>query len=175
MDAPKLSWAIDTGTLPAGPATFSYEADEAERAILKVYAGVESITSFSASVKVTPLSGGRFRAEGHLEAHLIQLSVVSLNPVQSQLKEEFSVEYWPAAAIEKEEKQLSPDEEVPEILVEGAIPIGALLSELLALAVNPYPRNEGESFEWTAPAGEKEASPFAALDRLRQPKNDGEA
>jgi uncharacterized metal-binding protein YceD (DUF177 family) len=175
MDAPKLSWAIDTSTIPAGPATFSYEADEAERAILKAYAGVESITSFSASVRVKPLSGGRFKAEGHLEAHLIQESVVSLKPVESQLREEFSVEYWPDAAIEKEEKHLSPDEDVPEVLAEGVIPIGALLSELLALAVDPYPRNEGESFEWTAPAQEKEASPFAALDRLRQPKNNGEA
>lgn len=173
MDAPPLSWTIDTNALPNGPASFSYDANEAERAVLKSYTAVDNVASFSARVRVTHMSGGRYKAAGRWEAQLIQASVVSLSPVPSHLKEEFSVEYRPSDAEEGEEKTLSPEEDAPEALIQGIIPIGALLSELLAVAIAPYPRNEGESFDWAEPEPEK-INPFAALERLRQPKNNGD-
>ena len=78
MDAPPLSWSIDTNALPSGPAAFSYNANAEECALLRGYAGVDKVTSFSASVRITRLSGGRFKATGQWDAQLILRSTVKM-------------------------------------------------------------------------------------------------
>ena len=59
------------------------------------------------------------------------------------------------------------DEEPPEQLIDGKLDLGALASEFLLLAIDPYPRKPGAEF--SPPKVEDEGDhPFAALAALKK-------
>jgi len=168
MHTTPLQWSVDIASVAHAPAVFCYEASAAELDALKRYAEVEDLTSFKARVKIVPLPGGKFKASGTLQASVVQSSVVDLEAVPSFIEENFSVEYWPADAIGDAGEEAAPlDADPPEPIAGGKIQVGALLCELLAVSIDPYPRNEGDSFEWTPPRPEPETGPFAGLARFR--------
>ena len=63
--------------------------------------------------------------------------------------------------------------EWPEPISEGRIDLGPLIYETLATSLEPYPKREGVSFEWSqegeASNREPITSPFAALGALKRP------
>ena len=175
MQEPPLHWSVETASVAHAPAVFSYEAGAAELAALKRYAGVEEVTSFKAEVRIVPLAGARFRASGTLRANAVQLSVADLSAVPACIEEDFSVEYWPAESIGDEGGAALPfDRDAPEPIAGGRIDAGSFLCELFVLSLDPYPRNEGDRFEWQPALPEPEDSPFAELARLRPRKTPSE-
>ncbi len=174
MNTLPLQWSLDVNTL-ASKLEVSYEANPAELDALKLYAGLVNLTSFKAQVKVAQLAGGRFKASGTLQADIVQASVIDLNEVRSSVGESFDQEYWPAESIgERGGEAVAFDSDPPEPIVAGRIPIGAVLCEVFALSIDPYPRNEGDVFQYTPPEPEAETSPFAGLVHLLPQKSPGE-
>jgi hypothetical protein len=172
MTAPPLQWSIDTKAVSHGnPAAFAFEASGAERDALKVYAGIEDLASFQSEVRVTTAGSGRFRVTGVLRSSLVQSSVIDLEAVRTRIEEKFAVEYWPAEDIPDAAADGSADADPPEALVLGRIPIGELLCEHFLVAIDPYPRNEGDNFQWEPPRPEPETSPFAELARFKVQKD----
>jgi hypothetical protein len=173
MNTLPLQWSVDSNDVSRGaPAVFSYEANSEELVALKRYTEIEDLTSFQAEMKVSALVGGRFRVSGTFRASLIQSSVVDLEAVPSRIEESFSVEYWPPESIaDAEGDAVSFDSDPPEAIMRGQLLVGALLCELFAVAIDPYPRNEGDSFEWEPPQQEPEVSPFAGLAHFRTQKD----
>ncbi len=167
MDTPPLRWSADATAIAHTPVDLSYEANAAELGALKRYAGIEDVTAFTARVRISPLAGGKYRASGSLKASVVQASVVSLEPVASSIKESFSVDYWPAGEIEEPDGDAPFDADLPEPFDGGRIPVGTLLSELFVLALDPYPRNPDEKFDWTPPQTGQDSGPFAKLARLK--------
>jgi hypothetical protein len=60
----------------------------------------------------------------------------------------------------------------PEPIEGGKIDLGPVIYETLATALDPYPKREGVSFEWSEAPGagaadEPPESPFATLKRLK--------
>jgi uncharacterized metal-binding protein YceD (DUF177 family) len=57
----------------------------------------------------------------------------------------------------------------PDPIIAGRIDLGALVTEFLALSLDPYPRKPGVEFEDapTAPDDRLEESPFAKLAALK--------
>ncbi len=166
-----LDWSVDINSVANAPSVFCYEASARELDALKRYAEVEDLTSFSARVKIAPLPGGRFRASGTLQASVVQSSVVDLEAVPSSIEESFSVDYWPGESIGNAgEEAAAFDADPPEPITGGRIPVGELLCELLLVSIEPYPRNEGDTFDWTPPHPEPETSPFAGLVHLKPRK-----
>src|SRR5579883_1135808 len=165
-----LAWAIDIASLRQYPAEFSFEANAEELKALKTYLDVEDLSGFKSSVTVKRLTEGKFGVTGQFSASVKQLSVVSLDQVSTTIDEEFSVEYWPSELIGADPTVASPfDQESPEPIVDGQLPIGTLLCELLAISIDPYPRNEGDVLEWSfSPEEDRDANPFAELNRLQQ-------
>jgi uncharacterized metal-binding protein YceD (DUF177 family) len=119
---------------------------------------------------------GRLALRGTLSAAVTQTCVVSLEPVASTLEIPLEIEFWPrhliedrAEAIDEAASQGTLD--WPEPIVDGKIDLGPVIYETLATGLDPYPKREGVSFEWTEPgasAGEEQpASPFAALKHLK--------
>jgi hypothetical protein len=159
-----LQWSVDSKAVAHAPAEFSYEANAGELEALKRYAEVEDLTSFMANVKAVPLGQGKFRVSGTLQARLVQSSVVDLMAVPSFIEESFSADYWPEGSIEDEDEEALPfDADPPEPFKGDRIPVGALLCELFLLSVDPYPRNEGDEFQWAPASLEPDAGPFADL------------
>ena len=63
-------------------------------------------------------------------------------------------------------------DDAPEPLVAGGVDVGEAVAERLALALDPYPRKPGASFD-TPPeepgdASESRPNPFAALEKLKK-------
>jgi hypothetical protein len=172
MSTPPLHWSIDVHALHA-PQTFAYEANAQERDAIKRYAEVEEVSSFKASVRLTPFSGGRFKAAGLLEASAVQASVVDLGPVPASIEENFAVEFWPEEKLaEADEDGDAPsfESDPPEAIVGGRILIGEFLCELFSVSLDPYPRNPDDAFEWAPGQNEPKITPFAELAQLRRAK-----
>ena len=173
MNTLPLQWSIDVHSVHT-PLSLSYQANEHELETLRRYAEVERVTSFKSEVRVSPLSAGKFKVTGRLQAEAVQASVVDLSPVPASIDETFSVEFWPRDLIEdRSEEAVSIEVDPPEAVVEGRIAIGEFLCELFSVSLDPYPRNADDMFSWEPAEKEPRVTPFAELARLRQKKPDG--
>lgn len=128
---------------------------------------------------------------GRVRAVVTQGSVVSGKPVKSEINDSF--EAWYADQDEavsfakaKQERLMREgagdfpfleESEDPEPIVDGKIDVGELAAQYLSLAINPYPRAEGEGVGGDDPLeevrGEVYENPFAALkDWKNKPDRD---
>lgn len=138
------------------------EADAAEREALARRFGIPSIGRFRAELLLRPEPDGSVRAEGRLEAEVVQSCVVTLEPVPQRVEEAVTLRFLPPGR--------EPDEgpeEVDEVETgqDGTADLGEALAEQLALALDPYPRAPGAALPEAAT--DAPAHPFAALGRLR--------
>jgi len=154
------------------------EADETERAALAQRFELPGITSFSADFHITPWRRGRIHVQGTVTAELVQRCVITLDPFPVELV--FPVERFFIAEGAKHDhvEELEGDE--PDIVNGGAIDLGELAAEELALNVDPYPRKPGAEMaaEYVGVQPENEHptgdSPFAALQKIVKSKDRGE-
>ena len=146
-------------------------ASPAEREALAADLGLVAIHDLVGRFRVVGTSE-RIRVAGRISARIEQTCVVTLDPFPTELDEEVSVEFVSPALIGSVAP--TPGEEVeadldrPEELTGDRIDLGAITAEFLALALDPYPRKPGVSFE----AGRDESdrpSAFAGLASLRRP------
>ena len=134
---------------------------------------VEGLSAFHFTYRIAPLSSHRYRLNGDLNAEVTQACVLTLEPVTEHVQESVSVEFWPAdqiAAADFATLDTGLDDEFPEEIVDGKIDVGAFAAEILASAINPYPKKSGVGFEWTDQKDVfdiEQSGPFAELGKLR--------
>jgi uncharacterized metal-binding protein YceD (DUF177 family) len=161
------------------------EADEATRRTMAEIAGLRDISSVRASFDLTPRSGGRFHVAGHVQARVGQNCVVTLDPIENDIDEEVDLIFAPleqiaelAAPADDEDTALEMTD-APEPIENGIIDLGRLATDVLYLAIDPYPRKQGAVFEPQVAVRDPEDHPFAALKSLqidpRKPKNKPES
>jgi len=159
-------------------ASGSVETTAAERTAIAKLLDLRGLEGFALTYRLVRAGAGRLRLKGGLKAKVIQTCVLSLEPVESTLEVPVEIEFWPEAMIaahaEREDGQGAPAlAEWPEPIREGRIDLGPLIYETLATSLEPYPKREGVSFEWSqegeAPNREPRTSPFAALGALKRP------
>lgn len=184
MDKPlPLTWAIEVAGIGQRPLEKSFVATADERSTLAGYLGVASVPNLRTDVRVSALSRGRFRVTGTVFATLLQESVVSLDPVEQAIADTFSIEFQPQEDTRPQRLMDDAEDETPQVISfeeegvepieDGHLGIGRLTCELLAVAMDPYPRKEGESFAYEAGDDRKALSPFAALQRLKSGQPEG--
>jgi uncharacterized metal-binding protein YceD (DUF177 family) len=139
--APEFSRVVSVEELEAGEEIRrSIEADDAERAALTERLGLLRLDGLMADVTLRRLSGGALvAAGGELTADLVQRCVVSLEPVPDHIEEPIEEVFAPEGYEPDEEEE----EALPEYFNGREIDIGELVAQLLALALNPYPRAAG--------------------------------
>jgi uncharacterized metal-binding protein YceD (DUF177 family) len=156
------------------------EADDTTRAAMAEIAGLREISSARASFDLSLRSGGRVHVAGHLTARIGQTCVVTLDPIENDIDEEIDILFAPAEQIAEMADDLIDDEleagdselsEPPEQIVNGIIDLGRLATDVLFLAIDPYPRKSGAVFEPQMTEADPVDHPFAALKALKaQPK-----
>lgn len=164
--------------LPASGRSLDVDADEGERAAIAEAMGIVAVQMFRAHLSIVPFRGG-LRAEGWLKARVTQESVVSFEPVDQEIAEDIDRVFLPAP---RQDKVPAPnaevfvdldDEDFPDHIDGPEVDLSALLLETLALALDPYPRREGETLESSGLAPkEKPSGPFADLARLKGTNDD---
>jgi uncharacterized metal-binding protein YceD (DUF177 family) len=176
-DTPALSQLVVAAHLPDEGATFRIAPDEATRAALAKEFGIVAIPALKASVTLTPDARGGVRVGGHVDGTVRQTCVATLEPFDAPVSEEIEMHFVPEGRLPEIRPGAEIEvgaEELPDPLVNGAVDIGAVVSEFLALGIDPYPRKPGAVFEVPSLPGAEEDSPFSALARLRRDEPKGE-
>ncbi len=159
--------------LPASGRSVRVDADQATRDKIAEAMKLSTVERFVADLSVVPFRGG-LRAQGRLKAHITQPSIVTFEPITQHIDEEVDRIFLPvgqtayAAAPGTEVFVDLEDDDFPDQIDGSEVDLSALLVETLALAIDPYPRREGEDLAALGlGAGEEESGPFAALAKLK--------
>ena len=160
--------------IPAAGITETIEATADQRDAIAELLGIVELTSFRVSFRLTSFGLRKFKLTGQLTADVVQNCVITLEPVKNRVAEEFDIEFWPQGDVDRLESGEGPDDtdvplDGPEPLPEtGLIDVGQVAYELLASALDPYPRKPGAEFSWQdGESGDDDSEgnkPFANLD-----------
>lgn len=143
---------------------------------------VSACTSMICKMDIRPTRRGRFDVKLRVRAELVQDCVITLEPFNVHLDEHADVEFWPEHQISAWTadlgKEMEFDDETPdpEPIVDDVLDVGALVREVLLIAIDQHPRKPDASFGELSTETEAERAaerPFAALAKLRDP--DGSA
>jgi uncharacterized metal-binding protein YceD (DUF177 family) len=177
MDNSPWSVPVAVADIPDAGLHIEIEAPPEARTQLAALANVREVPRLSAVFDLTRRGAG-VRVAGQISALVGQTCVVTLEPMESTLDEEVELVFAPppagAVAADGEiEVPLAGADEPPEPLLDGKVDLGAIATEFLVLAVDPYPRKPGAEF--AAPKGDAAgAHPFAALAALKKRPDGGQ-
>lgn len=171
---PLFDATIRVDRLPSAGRDMQVSLDAPTRAELARTLKLTSVERFEASMTIVPLRGG-LRAQGRLVARIVQPSVVSFEPVSQDIDEAIDRVFLP----EPQDARPTPgsevfvdleDQDFPDHFDGAEVDLSALLTETLALAIEPYPRLPGESLESLGLDLNAEGSgPFSDLAKLKKP------
>ncbi len=162
--------------------------NEEERAQIAKSYDLTELPELDVDLEVRPWRRDGLAVRGHIRARALQPCVVTLEPVECLVDEEFDRTFLPDMDSKGRRRQnddtieidLDIDESDPPDLFEGPqVDLGAVVCEHFALGLDPFPRANGvEMDEKYAPDPEEDAkqdeeqkpSPFAALEALKKKK-----
>jgi uncharacterized metal-binding protein YceD (DUF177 family) len=159
--------------LARGPIDLQLEPSAQERSQIARDLGLESLPELRATLKIRPWLDGA-ELTGRFRAVVEQLCSISLDAFEQSVDGDIEVRVAPAGspAAQSEvvhELDLDPDAPDPPDVLEGdTIDVAAYVVEHLALALDPFPRKPGATFDYEPP--DEVESPFAALKKLQEPK-----
>ena len=162
--------------VPAAGRHFDLVADSRVRAAIAKLAGVAALPRLTSRFEVTLQGRAGLHVTGRVSATVNQECVVTLEPMENEIDEPIDVVFVPAAApplgsgsgdVGGREIEVA-DHDPPETLVDDTVDLGAIATEFLILAIDPYPRRPDAVFE-PATDGEEAAHPFSALAALTKP------
>jgi len=171
---PIWSRKISVEEVPESGMHVDLEADEATRAALAKAVGLRDLPRLQASFDVSRRGRGGLRVDGEMSATVGQTCVVSLEPIETEIREPIDLAFAPSTgnALANESGEATMrfgDAEPPDPLIGGEIDLGAIVTEFLMLGIDPYPRKEGSEFEGPR-EDDSSGHPFAALAALKKAK-----
>jgi uncharacterized metal-binding protein YceD (DUF177 family) len=173
--ASKIPWSLPVrhDAVPEAGLHRELVADETTRAAVAAVAGAQALPRLQASFDLTRQGSG-LKLQGEVVATVEQICVVTLEPMTSDVRESIDLVFVPAEAEPFPEPDgisdaIDPDApDEPELLVNGTVDLGAVATEFLLLAIDPYPRKPDAVFDAPKVPGEDPAAnPFAALAKLK--------
>ena len=152
-------------------------ADERTRAAIAKLAGLRSLPRLEAHFEVARHGRDGLRVTGRVAATVGQTCVVTLEPIETDLVDEIDLVFAPPTApviVDEEGAKVEVTSvDAPEPLIGGTVDLGAIATEFLILAIDPYPRKPGAVFQQPAAQGQSD-NPFAALETLKKGSGGGE-
>ncbi|MEJ5233831.1 MAG: DUF177 domain-containing protein [Geminicoccaceae bacterium] len=153
----EFSREIDIARIPSAGRPFAIAAEPAELAALARRLRVQRIDRLEARGTVTgDPSEGLVTVEGHFEAEVTQLCVVTLEPVATRVEGSLRRLFQPGVPSTTREVVVDPLAEEPEPLAGDRLDLGEIVAEELALALDPYPRLPGATLEVEPPEADGE-------------------
>ena len=180
---PEFSRIVNTDEQVSKKEKIILEASAQERAALAKRFELVLIDSLTAELTIIAASNGEVTVRGPMHAQIVQSCVTTLEPVPEMVEDEVKVLFSPHVSDEDmpsnpdDLEDLSEDElmallDQPEPLVDGKIDVGEVVSQFLAVAMNPYPRKDGAELPEAAlieeEADEERPNPFAKLAGLKE-------
>jgi hypothetical protein len=133
---------------------------------------VDAVLRLEATYDIVPHAATGMTVMGTISARVRQTCVLTLDAIENEISEPVGVTFTvPDAETDPLEVVIAAEgDEDPEPLVNGAADLGHLTTELLALAIDRYPRKPGVAFQPPA-APDHGGSPFDALAVLKKDGN----
>ncbi len=114
-----------------------------------------------------------FNVTGTVRAKITQICVLTLEPFDSDVRDEVDVDFAEASAAALAAAQADTllgsqpaDREPPDPIEDGTIDLGALAAEFLVLGLDPYPRKPGAEFAPITGPHDATEHPFDVLKKL---------
>lgn len=161
-----LSRPVPVAHLPEEGVEVEVEATEEERSALAKDFKLPAIHELRARFRLSG-SERRVHVDGQVEARISQICIVTLDLFDTETREQVEVDFAKPGSRASQVAASNADHDAPDEITGGAIDVGALAAEFLALGLDPYPRKPGATFSFET--GEAAAdSPFAGLKTLKE-------
>ncbi|MDX2289853.1 MAG: hypothetical protein NW217_13650 [Hyphomicrobiaceae bacterium] len=165
-------WSHKASSIPASGLSMRRRADDAERAELVDTLGIVSCERVEADYALRIGADGAVLMTGRVRARLHQACVVTLEPVAEEIEEPLDTRFVAAALAfrNQEEEQEALSVEDVEPLLGDTVEAGRIVLEVVAAALNPFPRRADAALSehGTLEAGATGPdNPFAALAVLK--------
>jgi len=158
--------ALDRATV--APHFREIVATEAERAALARRLGLVALDRLSARLSWRREASGIICLEGELEAEVAQSCVVTLEPVAARVADRFMRHFVQGDVPAEDEVVIDPEADDPaEPLGDGLVDAGEIVTQQLALALDPYPRAPDSELPAEATRATPAESPFQVLSALK--------
>lgn len=168
-----FSYILKIEDLAQSEQHYTLKADKQDCRVLQDILQVEDVKAFEANITLKlNRKAHRLDLRGEVRATLELKSVVSLENFTKEYVVPFS--YWFDTSLTYEEikdMDLGINDEIPDIVENGQIDLAQICIEQLALAMEDYPRQDGEEFEFQSEFDDettKAAHPFAVLNKLKK-------
>lgn len=133
---------------------FLVEPTAEECAALSERLGVVTIKNLIGSVSFNRRrNNDGLRAHISLTAEVTQICGMTLDPVDEHVDEQFDILFLSGEGFTPENNLDFAGDDPPELIMDGVMDLGELLSQLLAVSIDPYPRKRGSSAEALSGAG----------------------
>lgn len=165
---PEFSRPERLDTIGAGERLVEIAADEGERAALARRFAIVAVERLTAALTVRREQGAVLVA-GRVAGAVVQACSATGEPLRAAVDEPVALRFLDEAPAVDEEVELSADVLDTLPIEGGAVDLGEVAAETMALALDPFPRGPGAAAA-LAKAGvlsEGEAGPFGALAALR--------
>ncbi len=169
---------IRLDSMPAAGRELDLVVERPEREAIAVDLGVTAVDRLTVRLTAVRFRGG-IRVTGRLDALVVQPSVISLEPVLQEIEESIDRVFLPGS----EKPYAGPanaevfvdleHEEIPDHFDGNEADLTDLIVETLALAIDPYPKAEGEALGEVGDDDTEDELPFAGLKVLRNPEDKG--
>ncbi|WP_438749183.1 YceD family protein [Pararhizobium sp. O133] len=173
-EKPAFSYPVKVANISANAVTVHLEANEAERVLLRDQWNVSEVLSLTSDLQIARWKKDGVKIKGHVKAKIVQACVVTLDPVEAEIDEPVEAIFVPEnsrlariAATDSGEMILDPEgPDLPDTFTGDTIDVGLTVTEYAALAIDPYPRKAGATFEERVESSQKDdvrPNPFAVL------------
>jgi uncharacterized protein len=164
-----LTRSLKRAEVPSAGTSLVIEASDDECRRIAAAFGLEACDSLAATLRVRPDGQDGLIVRGHLTADVTYRCVVTLEPVPGRVEEPIDVRFAPPAGRHRASTEVdvaSDVEDPPEPLIGDAADLGPVVTEHLALGLDPYPRAPGAALPVLGDNGPK-SGPFSYLASLR--------
>ena len=168
MTVPEFSRPVRDDTIGGEPRTIEIEADAGERTALAARFELVAIDRLSARFTIRRDAQGVI-ADGHVEAIVTQACSVTGDPLPASVDEPVALRFVAGSEGGEDEIELA-DGDLDVIPYDaGAIDLGEVAAETMALTLDPFPRGPGAEAALKAAGviSEEEARPLGALAGLK--------
>lgn len=164
--------------IPVAGRELRVNADQDQLEALTKLMKVSSVDAFSAQLRAEKFRGG-LHVTGELQARVTQPCVVSFEPVGQEIAEPVDRVFLPGHDRAYDSPPGSETfvdleaDDIPDHFEGTYLDLTPLLTEILGLAIDLYPRAPGAELPAEADDGpDEEPNPFAALKQLHDPDKD---
>jgi uncharacterized metal-binding protein YceD (DUF177 family) len=170
--APEFSRVVLADSVGTDGLRLDLAAAPEECAALARRLELEALSNLAAHPEMRRLDKRKVRLAVTFGADVLQLCVVTLEPVASHVADRFEVVFAPPEE-EEDRPEVFVDvatEDPPEPLLEGQIDIGEMVAQHLSLQIDPYPKApDTESGPWRTEDGdEAKSNPFRRLRGVKR-------